>query len=156
MKFVIDTNIVFSSILNPDSPIGQLILNGSKYFNFLSIDQLKNEIDKHEDKILKISGLSKADYDRIYGLIKSKIKFVNQLLIDPDNYQKADDLTKDIDPDDLLFVGLTLQLRCRLWSGDKKLINGLRKKDFKQIITTDELFRIYLNKELQRNIKRKY
>lgn len=37
MKFVIDTNIVFSAILNPDSPIGQIILNGSKYFKFTLI-----------------------------------------------------------------------------------------------------------------------
>ena len=155
MKFVIDTNIVFSAILNQDSPIGQIILNGSKYFSFLSIDQLKNEIDKHEDKILKFSGLSKSDYLRISGLIKSKMKFVNQLLINSDNYQKADDLTKDIDPDDLLFVGLTLQFRCRLWSGDKQLINGINDKGFKNIITTDELFQIYLDKELQRKIKRK-
>ncbi len=87
MKFVIDTNIVFSAILNPESPIGQIILNGSKYFTFFSIDQLKNEIDNHEDKILKICRLSQSDYQRIYGLIKSKLKFVNQLLINPANYQ---------------------------------------------------------------------
>lgn len=155
MKFVIDTNIVFSAILNSRSPIGQIILNGSKYFDFLSIEQLKDEIDNHEDKILKISRLSKSDYDKIYGKIKSKIKFVNQLLINYDNYQKADDLAKDIDSDDLLFVGLTMQFRCKLWSGDKQLTNGLHKKGFKQIITTDELFQIYLDKELQRKIKRK-
>ncbi len=154
MKFVIDSNIVFSAILNPESPIGQIILNGSKYFNFISIDQLKNEIDKHEDKILKISGLSKLDYNRIYGLIKSKIKFVNQLLLNSDNYQKADKLTNDIDPDDLLFIGLSFQFRCKLWSGDKQLINGLQEKGFKQIITTDELFQIYLDKELKRKIKK--
>lgn len=70
MKLVIDTNIVFSAILNPESPIGQIILNGSKYFDFLSIGQLKNEIDDHEDKILKVSRLSKSDYDRIYELFK--------------------------------------------------------------------------------------
>lgn len=155
MKFVIDTNIVFSVILNPDSPIGQIILNGSKYFSFLSIVQLKNEIDKHEDKILNISGLSRSDYLRIYGLIKSKIKFVNQLLINSDNYQKAEKLTKDIDPDDILFVGLTMQFRCKLWSGDKQLINRISDKGFKNIITTDELFQIYLDKELKRKIKRK-
>ena len=119
------------------------------------MDKLKNEIDKQENKILKISGLSKSYYLRIYGLIKSKIKFVNQLLIDSDNYQKADELTQDIDPDDLLFVGLTLQFRCKLWSGDKQLINGLDGKGFKQIISTDKLFQVYLDKELQRKIKRK-
>lgn len=119
MRFVIDTNIVFSAILNPESPIGQIILNGSKYFTFLSIEQLKDEIECREDKILKISGLSQSEYSKIYGLIKSKIRFVNQLLINADIYQKAGELTKDIDPDDLLFVGLSIQFRCKLWSGDK-------------------------------------
>lgn len=155
MKFVIDTNIVFSAILNPESPIGQIILNGSKYFTFYSIDQLKNEIDNHQDKILKISGLSDDEYAGIYGLIKSKIKFVNQILINSDNYQKAQELTKDVDTDDLLFVGLSLEFRCKLWSGDKQLIKGLQHKEFKQIITTNELFQIYLDKELKRVIKRK-
>ncbi len=153
MKFVVDTNIVFSAILNPQSPIGQIILNGSKYFTFLSIDQLKNEIDNHEGRILKISRLSKSDYQRIYGLIKSKIKFIDQLLINPDNYQKADELTNDIDPDDLLFVGLSLQLGCKLWSGDKHLLNGLESKGFEQITKTEDLFKIYLDKELSRKRK---
>jgi predicted nucleic acid-binding protein len=155
MKIVVDTNIVFSAILNPESPIGQIILNGSKYFTFYSADQLKTEIDSHEDKILNISGLEKDDYSRIYGLIKSRIQFVNQILINDNNYQKADDLTKDIDSDDLLFVGLALQFHCKLWSGDKRLINGLIKKEFIQIITTDELFQNYLNRELKRREKRK-
>jgi predicted nucleic acid-binding protein len=150
MNFVIDTNIVFSAILNPDSPIGQIILNGSKYFHFSSISQLKEEIDKHEDKILNISGLNKKDYYKIYGLIKSKIKFVNQLLINPDCYYQADKLTKGIDPDDILFVGLAMQLKCKLWTGDKKLIEGLQEKGFHQIISTDEMFQIYLEKELKR------
>lgn len=88
-------------------------------------------------------------------MIRSKIKFINQLLINSDNYQKTGELTDEIDPDDSLFVGLTLQFRCKLWSGDKQLITGLQKKGFKQIITTEELFQIYLDKELKRNIKRK-
>lgn len=155
MKIVVDTNIVFSAILNPESPIGQIILNGSKYYTFYSADQLKLEIVRHEDKIIKISGLKKDEFLRIYGLINSRIQFINQILINDNNFQKADDLTKDIDPDDLLFVGLALQFHCKLWSGDKRLINGLRKKEFIQIITTDELFQNYLNKELKRRDKRK-
>lgn len=154
MKFVIDTNIVFSALLNPKSPIGQIILNGSKYFTFISVEQLKNEIELHKDKILKISGLRESDFLRIYGLITSKIKFVNQLLINSENYKKAEELTKDIDPDDLLFVGLGLQFRCKLWSGDKKLIIGLQNKGFNHCINTEKLFQIYLNKEINRNVKK--
>ncbi|HKJ42031.1 MAG TPA: PIN domain-containing protein [Sunxiuqinia sp.] len=153
MKFVVDTNIVFSAILNPKSPIGQIILNGSKYFTFLSISQLKDEIENQEDKIIKISGLDHSNYLRIYRLITSKIKFVNQLLINDDNYQKANELTHDIDPDDLLFVGLAIQYRCKLWSGDKQLINGLSTKGFSQITTTEELFQSYLDREYKRKRK---
>ena len=54
MKVVIDSNIVFSAILNSKSKIGQLIINGSKYFDFYSIGLLKDEIHKHKDKILQI------------------------------------------------------------------------------------------------------
>lgn len=150
MNLVIDTNIVFSAILNSESSIGQIILNGSKYFNFFSIEQLNNEIDNHEDKILKISGLTQRDYHTILDLIKSKIKFVNHLLINSKNYQKAYELTKDIDPDDLLFVGLSIQFDCKLWTGDRQLISGLFEKQYKQYITTEELFQIYLEKELNR------
>jgi predicted nucleic acid-binding protein len=150
MKFVIDTNTVFSAILNPNSNIGQILLNGSKYFTFLSIDQLKDEIDSHTDKILKISGLNMSEFKRIYGLINTKIRFVHHLLISDQNYKKAEKLTFDIDPDDLLFVGLSLQFSCKLWTGDKQLIKGLRSKGFDLIITTREIFEIYLEKESNR------
>lgn len=150
MRIIVDTNIVFSAILNPDSPIGQIILNGSKYFTFYTIEQLNSEIQDHESKILKISGLSRIDYIKLLDLIRSKIKFVNHLLIDDKNYLKAEDLTKDIDKDDMLFVGLALQFDCKLWSGDKKLIKGLHKKGFKKNISTDQLFELYLDNELKR------
>lgn len=150
MKYIIDTNIVFSALLNPHSPIGQIILNGSKYFTFLSVQLLRQEIDRHEKKILKISGLSQQEFIKIFDLISSKIRFVNHCLISAKNFEKALKLTKDIDTDDLLFVGLSLQLKGKLWTGDKKLISGLVSKGFKQIITTETLFQNYLNKELKR------
>jgi len=153
MTFVVDSNIIFSAILNPENKIGQIIINGSKYFTFITVNQLNEEIENHEDKILKISGLSHTDFLSLYGYIKTKIKFVHHLLISDGNYQKAEQLTHDIDSDDLLFVGLSLQYNCKLWSGDKQLINGLRKKGFKLTITTDEIFQIYLNKEFKRKFR---
>jgi len=70
MQLVIDSNIVFSAILNSHSNIGQIILNGSKHFAFLVITFLMEEIDNHETRILSISGLSYSEYQKIYGLIK--------------------------------------------------------------------------------------
>lgn len=34
MKIIVDTNIVFSAMLNSQSKIGQLIINGSKFLIF--------------------------------------------------------------------------------------------------------------------------
>lgn len=154
MKIVVDTNIIFSAILNPESKIGQIILNGSKYFTFISADQLKIEIDNHESKILNISGLNKLDYLRLLDLILKKIQFVHHLLINDINYQKANELTQKVDPDDLLFVGLAMQFNCKLWTGDKKLIKGLEIEGFTQILTTEQLFHLYLNKEYKRKKNR--
>lgn len=38
MKVVVDTNIVFSSILNSDSKIGDLLLNSGNYIDFYTAD----------------------------------------------------------------------------------------------------------------------
>ncbi|MCF8232009.1 MAG: hypothetical protein K9J27_07450 [Bacteroidales bacterium] len=147
MHFVIDSNTVFSAILNPNSNIGQIILNGSKYFTFLSSDLLFEEIKNHENKILKISGLEYQDYSLIYSLIKTKLKFINQNLIEDKILQKAYHLTMDIDPKDTLYIALSIQFNCKLWTGDNKLIAGLKKKGIDQFITTNEIFRLYLEKE---------
>jgi predicted nucleic acid-binding protein len=58
MKIIVDSNIVFSAILNSQGKIGQLIINGIKYFEFYSIGLLKEEITKHKPKILAISGFN--------------------------------------------------------------------------------------------------
>lgn len=152
MIFVVDSNIIFSAILNPNSKIGQILINGSKYFTFISVAQLQDEIENHEDKILKISGLDHYDFLSLYEFVKSKIKFIHHLLISDENFQKAEQLTHDIDLDDILFVGLSLQYNCNLWTGDKRLINGLREKGFKYLINTEEIFQIYLNKEFKRKL----
>ena len=48
MKIVVDSNIVFSAILNSQSQIGQLLIDGSNYFEYYSIRLLKEEILNHK------------------------------------------------------------------------------------------------------------
>ncbi len=50
-KIIIDTNIVFSALLNINSRIGQILINGNKSFDFYSPDYIRQEIFEHQRKI---------------------------------------------------------------------------------------------------------
>lgn len=150
MKITVDSNIVFSAILNTRSNIGQLLILGSKHFDFYTINLLKAEILSHRTKIQKIAGLSDKQFDDIYELILSKIRFVDDILISDNAMKIASQLTFDIDENDTPFAALTNHLNSRLWTGDKVLETGLKKKKYRRIVTTSELYDIFLKLELKR------
>jgi predicted nucleic acid-binding protein len=72
---------------------------------------------------------------------------LNDILITDNELSTAINLVANIDENDALFVALNNRLSGFLWTGDKRLINGLRKKDYQNLITTDELFEIFLKKQ---------
>lgn len=153
MKIVVDSNIVFSSILNTQSKLGQLLINGARFFDFYSIGLLKDEILEHKSKIIKISGFSEIQFQQTYELIIDKIQFIDDILLSDSDISKAEELVRDIDDNDLLFVALNNHLHSVLWTGDKKLANGLKNKRYTRLITTDELYQKYLDKEASERIK---
>jgi predicted nucleic acid-binding protein len=48
MRVVVDTNIVFSIILNTSSKLSRIILQPGSLFNFYSTEQLLREIEEHK------------------------------------------------------------------------------------------------------------
>ncbi len=139
MRIVIDTNIVFSSILNSNSKISKIILHPRNKLHFYSTDQLLKEIEEHKSKIKTLSHYSDTDLERIITLITNKIRFINVRLISREAFIFAESLTKDVDIDDTEFVALTEHLKGKLWSGDLSLQRGLKNKGWKKFITTTEL-----------------
>ena len=57
MKIVVDTNIIFSVLLNSNSKIGDLVFNSDNYFEFYSCSYMRYEIQKHWERMKKISKL---------------------------------------------------------------------------------------------------
>ena len=53
MIIIVDTNVVFSALLNSKSNIGRLILNNYFDVHFISVEFLKHEIDLHWKNYLK-------------------------------------------------------------------------------------------------------
>jgi predicted nucleic acid-binding protein len=147
-KIIVDTNILFSAILNPDSRIGKIIINSKEHFQFYTCDFLKAELYKHRDKLLKLTKLSAQELDELEFLLVKNIIFINEGLIPKEIIITTEKSLVEIDLNDTPFVALAKHLGGKLWTGDKQLILGLEPKRFIEILTTNQLF------DLLDNIKR--
>ncbi len=142
MKIIVDTNIVFSGILNQKSRIGKILISEQKYFDFYSCCYLQAELKNHYPKIAHIASKS---IDRIIGIeryVTQNIKFINESIVPGNIIHEPEKLVADIDFDDVLFVALTKYINGKLWTGDKKLTSNLKSKGFDQIITTQEILQL--------------
>ncbi|MGS2762605.1 PIN domain-containing protein [Sinomicrobium sp. M5D2P9] len=145
-KLIVDSNIVFSAILNIHSHIGQILINGKTFYEFYAPKYTRTEIWEHQNKIKKISRLEDDQFIEVYELVMKNIIVLDHSIVPLENYKKAIDICKEIDEDDAVFVAFSEYLKCKLWTGDKKLINGLINKGFKGIMTTEELYKDFLIK----------
>jgi predicted nucleic acid-binding protein len=140
VKIVVDSNIAFSAILNLNSKIGQILIKSGNLFSFYSVPQLKQEVLDYKHKIKYLSKYSDSEFDEITKLVFHKIEIIDDNLIPQKELLKAEELVKNIDIDDTLFVALTNHLKARLWTGDKILLRGLEKKNWSRFITIEELY----------------
>jgi predicted nucleic acid-binding protein len=141
MKIVVDTNILFSGLLTPFGKIADLLTNPKYNFEKYCCHYTMVELFKYHNKIIELSKQKPEDVGQImYGFF-NKISFINESQLQTIHKLEAYELTKDIDEKDTPFVALVLAIpESLLWTGDKKLINGLRNKDFQRCISTEELF----------------
>ncbi|NJY61890.1 hypothetical protein HC174_03855 [Salinimicrobium sp. CDJ15-81-2] len=146
-KIVVDSNIIFSAILNVNSRIGQILLTGQDCYEFYAPKYLRNEIWEHQEKIKKIGKFSDDEFLEIYELILKNITVLNHSIVPKEKYLEAFEWCEDVDPADSAFVAFSLFLKCKLWTGDKKLLDGLTKKGYKRTITTENLFKDFLRKK---------
>lgn len=147
MRLIVDANIVFSGILNSKGKIGDLLINGGKAFHFIAPDFLRIEIHEKYPRLMSISGMSEAEVREAEFRICREITFVSEEQIRQASWKSAKDLVMDIDPGDIQYVAFAKHFRCKLWSGDKQLMQGLRKKGFQNVITTEELYGLWLQKK---------
>ena len=125
---VIDTNLVFSAMIPRASEIREILFESN--IKFYSPNILITEIYKHKDKLIKHSKLNESEFYLYFNGIIELIKFSPTDFIGLESRQKAYDLCHDVDIKDTPFLALSIELAIPLWTGDKKLKEGLRKKGF--------------------------
>ena len=140
-KIIVDTNIIFSCLLNSQGTIGDLVFNSENIFNFYSNQYMRFEIGKHWNKLKKICKLTDLELETAYDKMLTKLTFINEELIPQKDWEKAEALVADIDLDDTDFVALTRYLKGSMWTGDKPLYNGLKAKRVRTIYNTKDMIK---------------
>ena len=136
VNVVVDTNIVFSGILNQNGSISDILLNSADVFEFYAPSSIVEELDNHHQKLVSISGLSEKEIRFLKRMLFKKINLIDLERIGSNNWKEAIALTKDVDEYDAPFIALSLELESPLSTGDKKLIKGLERKGVEWIFDT--------------------
>ncbi|GHT09253.1 hypothetical protein FACS189426_07110 [Bacteroidia bacterium] len=139
MKIVVDTNIIFSALANSNGTLSDIIIGSSKKYHFYTSEYLRDELQKHHEKLKKISKLTDKEIEIAQYKLFKYISFITLEIIPEKYWIKAEKIVCDIDPDDIAFVALSLYLDAYLWTGDKVLYRGLKNKGFGKIVLTTEL-----------------
>lgn len=139
VKIVVDTNIIFSALLNPNGRISEILLNSFDIFAFSSPSFLISELEHHKEKLLKLSGYQQGELEFLQRILFRKVDFLDVEFIQESTWLEAIKLTEDIDEFDAPFIALALELKCHLWTGDKKLSKGLKAKGFDFVLNTEEM-----------------
>jgi predicted nucleic acid-binding protein len=139
MRIVIDTNIIFSSLVNSNGTIAEIIIGSKKKYHFYTSEYLHFELKNHRKKLKKASNLTDIEIENITNKLFKYINLITLEIIPEKHWIKAEALVSDVDPDDIAFVALSLYLDAYLWTGDKVLYQGLKKKGFDKILLTPDL-----------------
>lgn len=149
MIVIVDVNILFSSLISPNSRIARLLTDPSLSLERVSCHYAIVELFKHQPKIVRYAKKPVEDVLTDLSTLLSVLQFYNETIIAAPHWQEADRLTRGVDSFDISYVALTLQLGGWLWTGDKKLYNHLRTMGFDRVINTDELHqRVYPSSDL--------
>jgi predicted nucleic acid-binding protein len=138
MIVIIDANVLISAIINPEGKISKLLVL-SKEIEFILPQYALLEIEGHKSKICAAYKIPNSFFDKTLLKLSSYFLVFSEKEINTVFFGKALEITKNVDENDAIYVAFTLALDALLWTGDLKLYRALRRKIFKQIITTKEL-----------------
>ncbi|MFO8110694.1 MAG: PIN domain-containing protein [Thermoplasmata archaeon] len=136
MTFVVDTNILISSLL-ADSVTRKLIFEVDE--KLFSPDFLEIELEKHKDIIREKSGLSTIELDSLLTLLMENIIVVPKEIYDK-NMSKADDILGGVDKKDVPFIAVALEKGAAIWSDDK----DFEKQDVVDVWKTSRMIAEFL------------
>ncbi len=139
---VVDTNIVFSALITAGNRAASLLIAPPPSVRFVSCHFLQIELFKHKERILQLSGLSEDVLIQLLYEFSSHIEYINESYIPFGCWQQAHRLLDYIDPNDTPYLALAIHLDAPLWTGDRRLTEGLLALGYNHFITTAQLLEL--------------
>jgi len=128
---VVDTNVLFSSLVADRSRLREILLAETDA-NFFCPRFIFVELFKHKERILSATRLTEEDLLEGLNALLSRIRFIDESTIPLGTWLEARRLCKTVDEKDTPFVALAIHLNGQLWTEDTKLKTELRRKGFSQ------------------------
>jgi len=125
---VIDTNLLFSALIPKASKIRDVLFEG--HLICYAPNFLITEIYRHKEKLIKQSKLSEPEFYSLFNNLIECVHFVPLEFFSIEAKQAAYNLCHDVDIKDTPFIALAIALDIPIWTGDKKLKDGLSAKGF--------------------------
>ena len=128
MKFIIDSNILLSALIK-DSTTRKVIVKSG--WDFYYPEMSFHEVRKYKELVLKKSGMSEKDYNKLLECILRHIIIVpDEIIIN--ELEEAKNVIAHIDPDDVVFVATKLSiLDSIIWSDDSDFDKQVKVKVLK-------------------------
>ncbi len=114
MKLIVDSNILFSSLIK-DSTARRILMHIDA--ELITIAFSEEEMLKHKRLLLHKSNLNELEFDLLLEKLKSKMVFLDDRIIE-ERFEEAYEIMKKIDPQDSPFIAAALATNSDIWSDD--------------------------------------
>jgi predicted nucleic acid-binding protein len=142
MDIVVDTNILVRVLISPDGVVAKLFYPLKQYHNLYIAYTSIQEINKHKRRLLRFSELTAEDFDLMLLSILSNVSVVRLESIPDSVFIRSFLFISGLDNNDVPFVATSLFTRASLWTSDKDLYYGLRKKGFGDVLNNADIKKI--------------
>jgi predicted nucleic acid-binding protein len=128
-RVIIDANRIFSELIAGNHRLRQAF-SSQPDTDFFCPKYVFVELFKHKERIAEKTDLKEPDLLSLLHSLIEKIHFFDEDAISIGSWAEAWRLCRDVDENDVAYVALTVELEGKLWTSDRELEIGLRKKGF--------------------------
>lgn len=126
---VIDANRIFSELIAANHRLWRT-LQAQPDVRFLCPKYVLVELFKHKERIVAATGIEEPALLGLLHTLLQRIHFFDEDGVGIGSWTEAWRLCRDVDENDVAYVALALELDAELWTSDRELEVGLRKKGF--------------------------